>query len=322
MAFLGFTQHIKKGKQMMMKKMMNKIYLASLALFLMSYSGCKNSGDYSDTPTYGKISISVDETFKPLVDSEIDTFKGIYNYTDVEVNFRTEVQAFDDLMNDTIRLIIVPRKLNAEELKQFEKWEIVPKVTKIAYDAVALIGSKDLKDSTISLNELKSLLSDEIVSSFKNTKVVFDNNNSSTISFLSEKFGFKKLSSRCYALNSNEAVINYISKEKNSIGVIGVNWISDKDDTANVSFLKTVKVLEISNTDTSEAYKPYQAYIAQKIYPLWREVYIISKEAYIGLGTGLTAFIASERGQRIVLKFGLVPATMPVRLVEIINEDL
>lgn len=322
MAFLGFIMRLKKGKKMRKKKMMNKIYLASLVLLIMSYSGCKNSGDYSDTPTYGKISISVDETFKPLVDSEINTFKGIYNYADVEVNYRTEAEAFDDLMNDSIRLIIVPRKLNADELKQFEKWEIVPKMTKIAYDAVALIGSKDLKDTTITLNELKSLISDEIVPSFKNTKIVFDNNNSSTINFLSEKIGFKKLSTKCYALNSNNAVLNYISKERNSIGVIGVNWISDRDDTTNISFLKSVKVLEISNTDTSESYKPYQAYIAQKIYPLWREVYIISKEAYTGLGTGLTAFIASERGQRIVLKFGLVPATMPVRLVELINEDL
>jgi phosphate transport system substrate-binding protein len=313
---------IKKGKKSRKKKMMNKFLLASLALFLMSYTGCKNSGDYSDTPTYGKISISVDETFKPLVDSEIDTFKGIYSYAEVEVNYKTEAEAFDDLMHDTIRLIIVPRKLNSDELKQFEKWEIVPKVTKIAYDAVALIGSKDLKDTTITLNELKSLLSDERVPTFKDIKVIFDNNNSSTISFLSEKLGFKKLSSRCYALNSNEAVLNYVSKEKKSIGIIGVNWISDRDDTTNISFLQSVKVLEISNNDTSEAYKPYQAYIARKIYPLWREVYIISKEAYTGLGTGLNAFIASERGQRIVLKFGLVPATMPVRLVELINEDL
>lgn len=49
---------------------------------------------------------------------------------------------------------------------------------------------------------------------------------------------------------------------------------------------------------------------------------MVSKEAYTGLGAGFTAFVASERGQRIVLKFGLVPATMPVRLVEIINEEL
>jgi phosphate transport system substrate-binding protein len=114
-----------------------------------------------------------------------------------------------------------------------------------------------------------------------------------------------------------------VAAEKNCIGVVGVNWISDSDDTTRLSFLKSVKVLEIAMTKDDDFYKPYQAYIAQKYYPLWREVYIISKEAYTGLGTGLTAFIASERGQRIVLKFGLVPATMPVRLVELVeNEDL
>lgn len=61
-------------------------------------------------------------------------------------------------MNDSVRLIVVPRKLNKDELKQFEKWQIVPRVTKIAYDAVALIGSKDLQDSSYTIAELKTLL--------------------------------------------------------------------------------------------------------------------------------------------------------------------
>jgi phosphate transport system substrate-binding protein len=156
----------------------------------------------------------------------------------------------------------------------------------------------------------------------KKMKVVFDNNNSSTISFLKEKTGVKELSSNCYALNSSEAVLDYVSKQKNCIGVVGVNWVSDQDDSTNMKFLGTVKVLEIAADENSEALKPYQAYIAQKTYPLFREIYMISKEAYTGLGTGFTAFVASERGQRIVLKFGLVPATMPIRLVELINEDL
>jgi phosphate transport system substrate-binding protein len=304
----------------MMMKIKNIISLFPLLLFFCF--GCNGSDSPDDTPTYGQISISVDETFKPLIDSEIYTFEGIYNYTDLNASYKTEMEAFNDLMNDTIRLIIVPRQLNKDELKEFEKWEIVPKVTKIAYDAVALIGSKDLKDSTLTLDEIKTLLSDGSVSSFKNVKVVFDNNNSSTINFLKEKTGVTQLSSNCYALTSNSAVIDYVAKEKNCIGVIGVNWISDRDDTTNLSFLNSVRVMEVSANENSEYFKPYQAYIAQKIYPLWREVYIISKEAYTGLGTGLTAFIASERGQRIVLKFGLVPATMPVRLVELINEEI
>ena len=312
----------KKGKPNHMK-MKLRVFNLFVVISLLIFFACNRSESPDDTPTSGQITISVDETFKPLIDSEIDTFEKIYTYADVEVNYKPEAEVFNDLMQGNIRLIIVPRNLKKDELEEFNRWEIVPKITKIAYDAIALIGSNDLVDTTLTLTDLNGLLIGKNPPSFKNTKIIFDNSKSSTIRFLMEKTGVTKLSDNCYALDSNNAVIEYVSKEKNCIGVIGVNWISDKDDTSHLGFLKSFKVLEIESSTSREYYKPFQAYIAQKFYPLWREVYIISKEAYTGLGTGLTAFIASERGQRIVLKFGLVPATMPIRLVELIeNEDL
>jgi phosphate transport system substrate-binding protein len=36
----------------------------------------------------------------------------------------------------------------------------------------------------------------------------------------------------------------------------------------------------------------------------------------------LTPFVASDKGQRVVLKAGLVPATMPLRIVEVSQEPL
>ncbi len=69
---------------------------------------------------------------------------------------------------------------------------------------------------------------------------------------------------------------------------------------------------------TDEDYlQPYKAYILMKKYPLSRTVYIISREGRTGLGSGFLAYVASDKGQRIVLKSGLVPATAPVRLVEL-----
>jgi len=35
------------------------------------------------------------------------------------------------------------------------------------------------------------------------------------------------------------------------------------------------------------------------------------------LPSGLTTFLTSDKGQRIILKSGLVPATQPVRIVHI-----
>jgi phosphate transport system substrate-binding protein len=288
-------------------------------LILSALAGCNSSQGPSDTTTYGELTLSADETIEPLVDSEVGTFTSIYTYAHLKVNYKPQEKAFNDLMNDTIRLIIAARPLNKSELDEFKRWEIVPKITKVAHDAVALISNHEFKDSVITMQELKNLLSGTPDNKFKKTKVVFDNNNSSTITAVKEKTGTAQLSPDCYALNSSQAVIDYVKKDKNSIGVIGVNWISNTDSSQQ-TFLPSIRVLEIAQTDTSESYKPYQAYIALNEYPLSRDIYILSKEAYTGLGTGLTAFIASDRGQRIVLKFGLVPATMPVRLVEINHE--
>jgi len=92
-----------------------------------------------------------------------------------------------------------------------------------------------------------------------------------------------------------------------------------------MSFINKVKIAEIAPPDSSEGtgsyYKPYQAYIATHYYPLWRTVYIISREARTGLGTGFASFVAGEKGQKIILRSGLVPASMPVRLVELKNQN-
>ena len=58
------------------------------------------------------------------------------------------------------------------------------------------------------------------------------------------------------------------------------------------------------------------AYIALKQYPLIREVYMINREGRAGLGTGFVSFVAGDQGQRIIRLMGMLPATMPVRIVK------
>jgi phosphate transport system substrate-binding protein len=100
---------------------------------------------------------------------------------------------------------------------------------------------------------------------------------------------------------------------------VGANWISDRDDAAVQSFLKKVRVVGISanpHPQKADDYvQPYQAYMALKTYPLRREVYLISREARAGLGTGFASFAAGNKGQLIILKSGLVPAVGQTRII-------
>jgi len=126
-------------------------------------------------------------------------------------------------------------------------------------------------------------------------------------------------------MDYNKDVIDYVSRNSNSMGIIGVNWVSDKTDSTNVSFLKKVRVALVSKEKIAtyeNSYKPYQACVAKKLYPLIRSIYIINTEPRQGLASGFAAFIASYRGQLIILKSGILPVTQPVnvRSVQISNE--
>jgi phosphate transport system substrate-binding protein len=127
-------------------------------------------------------------------------------------------------------------------------------------------------------------------------------------------------------VNGSKAIIDYVSKDRNALGFISLAWLSDNEDSVTNNFLSVIRVCEVAPADTSKSggyyYKPYLANIALQKYPLMRSIYIISKEARAGLGLGFTSFAAGDKGQRIVLKAGLLPATMPIRLVEVDNENL
>jgi phosphate transport system substrate-binding protein len=74
------------------------------------------------------------------------------------------------------------------------------------------------------------------------------------------------------------------------------------------------------NANETNSYKPFQAYLFYGYYPLTRTVYIILNDPRGSLPSGFTSFLTSDRGQRIILKSGLVPATQPIRIVHIKDE--
>jgi len=295
-----------------------------LALFLAGCTDRDKSGKPLDNTTSGTIKIAVDESLKPLIDAEIDAFEGIYRDAHIEVTYTSESDAINAMLVDSARLAIVTRRLTPDEQGALDRVKIPGRQMTIAKDGIALILHNENQDTLLTWTQIQEIFEGKISnwkqvnanSSSQSIDVVFDHPNSGILRFLRDTLeNIKTIPKNFFAVNNNEAVIDYVSKKKNAIGLIGVAWVSDAEDSTANSFLKSVQVAAISNG--SEFYQPYQAYIAQNSYPLSREVVIISREARSGLGSGFLTYIASDKGQRVVLKAGLVPATMPVRIVEI-----
>jgi phosphate transport system substrate-binding protein len=304
----------------------NLLYYLLACLILVA---CNKAGTIEDTPTSGKLKISVDESFAPIIDSHVYTFQKLYKYAKIQASYKPEGDVVKDLLNDSSRVIVISRQLTPNEKQYFEKLKIIPRQTKVAVDGVALIVHPSNPDTLLTLAQLKEIFTGRVTnwkklnpeSKLSDMTIVFDNNNSSTSRYIRDSVNLKQpLPANTFAAKSNPALVDYVAKNPNAIGVLGVNWISDFDDSTAIGFLRKIKVVAVSsknNPKIDEYYQPFQGYLAQKTYPLRRDLYVISREARAGLGTGFASFVAADKGQRIFLKSGLLPATMPIRLVSI-----
>ena len=301
---------------------------------LAMITGCNRSTPLKfteESPTRGNVKVGVDESFQLLLDTEIFTFQSIYTNAKITPVYKPELGILDDFMKDSIRCMVTTRNLTKNEDEYLRSKQIIPRTTKIAYDALALIVNTKNGDSLLQYTKVRDIFLNKITnwkqiskkSQSNDISVVFDNEKSGNVRYFVEKFNLpNKLPKNFYAVKNNEDVINYVEKHENAIGIISVNWVSDKHDSVSHSFLNRIKVVAISSEfdpEGADYYRPYQGFIAEKSYPFIRDVYMINRETFTGLGSGLLQFIAGDKGQRIVLKSKLVPATMPVRLVQIKN---
>jgi phosphate transport system substrate-binding protein len=305
-----------------------------LVLSVLLATSCKSYSDKQinkETATRGDIKIGVDEAYQLLADSQIAVFEAIYKYAHITPINASEDSVLRLFMADSVRLMITSRKLTTNEEAYLKEKNIVPRTTLIAWDAIAFIANRSNPDSLIRYNTLHEVFDGKVKdwkqinpkSKLGGIRVVFDNQGSGNIRYIVKKFGITALPDFCYSANSNPSVVDYVEAHPDAIGIISVNWVSDPHDSITHAFLRKIKVMGISSEFYSEGddfYTPHPAYIADKSYPFIREVYAISRESITGLGRGFIQFVAGDQGQRIILRSGMLPATMPIRIIQISKE--
>jgi phosphate transport system substrate-binding protein len=282
----------------------------------------------NETPTRGNIKISVDESFQALIDTEIFTFTHLYTNANITPEYKPEFDVINDFMNDSVKVIVTSKKLTDNQIKYLRDTLVIARTTTYAYDALALITNKENKDSLLKFDTVKDIFLGKVSkwneinpkSKLGDIRMIFDNNKSGNIRYFKELFDIKEsLPVNFFAVNNNPEVIDFVSRNPDAMGIISVNWISDKDDSLSMSFVNKINVVAVSHPlfDDGSYYRPHQGFIYDRSYPFVREIYLISRETFAGLGSGFINWACAEQGQRIVLKSGLVPATMPIRLVQI-----
>ncbi len=287
--------------------------IVAIACLWIFFAGCKeNKRTDLDTPQKGTIHISVDESFKPVIDSQIKVFESLFPEAKIIADYKPEAECFKDLIKDSTRMIIVTRGLTSHE-EQFYKdtLSFSPTWSKIANDAIAVIVNSNSPDSIFSMSQIRGILDG---STGDKQIAVFDGlSATSTVRYAVDSIlkGNSFDPKKVFAEKNSQAVIDYVAKNKNVVGFVGVSWIGNPEDTSQLSFLTKVKIASLEcNCPEKTFVKPYQANIMTKRYPLVRGLYYILKENYQGLGSGFANFLEYEKGQLIFRRAYLGPAKM------------
>lgn len=313
------------------KNLYSGMRFLSVGLLILMFS-CRSGvkPELNETPTRGNITISVDESFQPLIDTEIFTFTHLYKSAKIKPEYKPEYDVINDFMNDSVRVIVTSKKLTDYQIQSLRDSLIIARTTTFAYDAMAFIINKENRDTLIRYSNLQDMFLGKIKSwkdinpksKLNKINLIFDNTRSGNIRYFKDLFEVSDtLGENFFAVKNNQEVIEYVSRNPDAMGIISVNWISDQDDSLSMSFIKKVNVVAISQKFINDGsyYRPYQGSIYDRSYPFVREIYFVSRETFTGLGSGFIQWATGEQGQRIVLKSGLVPSTMPIRLVQIKN---
>ncbi|MDZ7304556.1 MAG: substrate-binding domain-containing protein, partial [candidate division KSB1 bacterium] len=244
-------------------------------------------------------------------------------------------EAIVHLLNDSVRIIITDRALNAEEKEVAEKAGMKITETKIAEDALAVVVHNQNPVENLSLKSLKQIVSRELTDWRQvpeareaqpkwsgPVEFAFTGRNSGAYELLADKFlNLKEEIVPTFLAASQREVADYVANHPRALGIVSAACFYEVVKPSGVPDTTTVlRALAIERADTTAAgvfAKLHQANIYLGAYPLHYSVYIFSTSPGYTLATGFSAFVASYNGQKIILDAGLVPATMPIRLVQV-----
>ncbi len=295
---------------------MKKLIYIFVVLVLVIFA-CKKSENSTEDESYvkGKAEIYVDESLLPIVEEQEMVFENKYAKADIKLTPMSDSDIVNLLLQRKIDIAVLSHELTTTQEKTLKNVDVIGKNTPFCSDAIALIVNQGNTRTTITTSEVYEILKGKETE----YQFVFDNENSSTLSFLMSKAGVKSLPKSVTALKNNLEVIKFVSENNNSIGFVGVNWLLNPSmELENTT--KKVKVLAVGST-IENAVKPSQTHIGTEEYPFVRKIYLLNYQGRTGLGMGFASFVKSEVGQRIILKSGLVPVKIPTREIRIVKNN-
>lgn len=291
--------------------------IARILLFTLLLAACKGKApdpQRDDVPTKGDIHIVADKDLERIIEAQLLVFQSIYADAKVHVRYLAEADLREAMQNDSVRVVFTATLPGADEAAFFRTRNLYPDNVPILTEAIAVIKAPGAASDSVSVEDLRRALT-----GVSTTRVLFEDARGGVVRSVVDSLlgGRADALKNVSAVNSLDSLLANLVRTPDAIGLISFARISDLDDPVCRDLRARMTLCRVSANGAASL--PNQSSLADGQYPLRRKLYAVLKEGKTGLGTGFVSFVAGHKGQRIILKSGLAPQTIPGRDVELVT---
>lgn len=270
---------------------MKRLTLLVLTILVVTLSGCKGSSEKESLTLTGST------TVLPIAQKCAEVYM-LKNKAKITVNGGGSGNGIAALLDGRTEIANASRNIKDKEVKKAKEMGISPYEIMVAKDALAVVINKEISGiDNISIDDLKKIYKGEIKNWNKlggpnaEITVISRDTSSGTFETFEKKVMKKeKVLAEAQMLASNKAVARTVSTTPNSVGYVGIGYITDK-----------VKVI------TVEGVKPTNATALDGSYKISRGLFMYTNGAPEGAAKNFLDFVLSTEGQKIVADVGFVP---------------
>jgi phosphate transport system substrate-binding protein len=286
--------------------------LVGLLFVCLVAGGCGKPKD-TESPTSGTLTLVSAEAVAPVIQKEIAEFMRLYTKATITCDSATSREALVKFANGETKMVVLSRDLNPEEKKSLDAAKFSYSSFALAKAGIAVVVNVENSAGRLDLGQLRDIYTGRTTrweevggTGGKITPISLSGNSGTTEVFLRTLGVGTGLSPDLRAVAASRDLESAISADPSAIGFVGMNWLSGR--------VKTVAVARDSSGDFIDV---HQASVYQGSYPLVETAYALTTSGAYGLASGLISFMTSAPGQKIFLNAGLVPVTMPVKLIQL-----
>ena len=304
-------------KGILAPRLMSRAWLSGWAIFLLIGMGAGGwgCGPSGETATKGRLIVACADSALPLVEREARAFMTLYPEARIDVVPTDSRGALIRLFNGEAGMAVISRGVGDDEKRAAAEGNVPLNVYRIAIDGVAFIVHPQNRVDSLSVGQIAGLLGgkvggwSEVGGRDRPVVPVLRDRNSGTYEVVRQQaLGGEGFAGGVVCRTSQE-VVDRVASEPGGIGCVGLAWLKEG----------RVKALLV-------AQKPGEAFVAASApsvyksrYPIRRPLLVCTTGGAVEASprAGFLAFLTSQRGQIIVELEGLVPDTVPERIIQL-----